>query len=129
MWSRASNAKERTLGRTLLVYVLRDLQNAELRFEHEFFLLAQWLLLVKQACNLIERVMCTTACLGLLRRWRSTQRSIARTSLLLLPIFRSLLVPQELRDLVQLAMLRFARLALLLCRHHNLHSEGWSLSC
>ena len=54
-------------SRSLLVHVLRDLQNVALRFEHEFFLLAQWLLLVKQARNLIKRVMCTTACLVLLR--------------------------------------------------------------
>jgi hypothetical protein len=69
VWNRASNAKERTLGQTLLVYVLRDLQNAELRFEHEFFLLAQWLLLVKQAYNLIKRLMRTAACFILLRGW------------------------------------------------------------
>ena len=42
--------------------------HAALRFEHEFFLVAQWLLLVKQARNLIQRVICTTARLVLLRR-------------------------------------------------------------
>jgi hypothetical protein len=55
---------------------MRDLQNAALHFEHEFFLLAQWFLLVKQARNLIERVMCTTAGLVLLRRWNLNVRDL-----------------------------------------------------
>src|SRR5436190_24392963 len=58
------------IASALLVHVLIDPQNAALRFEHEFFLLAQWLLLVKQACYLIKRVMRTTACLVLLRGWQ-----------------------------------------------------------
>jgi len=33
--------REGARTRTLLLHVLRDLQNAALRFEHEFFLVAQ----------------------------------------------------------------------------------------
>ena len=52
-------------GLQLLVHILRNLQNAALGFEHEFFLLTQWLFLMKQACNLIKRAM-STACFLLL---------------------------------------------------------------
>jgi len=77
---RPNQSLQPTAGRArYLVNVLRDLQNATLRFEHEFFLLAQWLLLVKQARNLIKRVMRTTACLVLLRRWHLNVRDLNST--------------------------------------------------
>jgi hypothetical protein len=44
--------------------VLRGLQSAKLRFYHEFFLWSQRLRLMKQARNLIKRIMRTAAFLA-----------------------------------------------------------------
>ena len=52
------SAAEKTLeARTLFSRACLPSNAANQRFHHEFFLHAQWLLLVKQACNLIKRVM------------------------------------------------------------------------
>ena len=88
---------------TWITTPFEDAHAANQRFHHEFFLHAQWLLLVKQACNLIKRAMPSIGSsrfLGSNRRWlvsasilRWQHHSVWWERTEALPILRSTFAP------------------------------------